>query len=292
MDVPSATQGGQKVKSPALLSWSLQPHWGFNIGNSMVPDVCMASRLVHGTLNTVLRAESGNFWKFPCRGRDPCLRYRVDILMSSNDPLLCLQSGLYPLEPTVVPLGSFLCRERSVAVVKSRNMRGHLVFFHSKPTESLFISSLCRIMWLVSQETAIGSDMWCFGPKHLTALVTPSDGEQEGHVCQMVLLEDHGDFLSPASPWVCVQGTLCTHTGHVVLEVKHTLFFSSTPSPPTAMLHTCTHIHTLLCQADKCLLLCFYYPPIISLLVLAIERDWANVLRDGLWWLPGPSSGF
>jgi hypothetical protein len=46
------------------------------------------------------------------------------------------------------------------------------------------------------------------------------------------------------------------------------------------------HRHTQACicfysrKAGKCLLFCFYCPAIISLLVLATETDWTDVLRD------------
>lgn len=107
----------------------------------------------------------------------------------------------------------------------------------------------------------------------------------------MVQLWDNGDNIT-LGPWVATcAGTLLTHIWHRmwVRNKKTALCWNSIPSPSSPPFYTyAAHTHTFNPGRKKCLLFCFYYPPIISLLVLATERDWPNVLRGQMVTTPKP----
>lgn len=154
------------------------------------------------------------------------------------------------------------------------------VWFSSppRPTARWYIPTLCQVMWLVLTNWLLsGRGMWHSKPKHRVAVVTVSSGEQEGHMCQMVQQWDNGGDIN-LSPWVTVcAGTLPTHFSHIVWakNKKCTLRFNSCPSPfILPVLHThSTYIYFYTRKEERCSLFGFSYPPVISLLVLATEKD-------------------
>lgn len=137
-----------------------------------------------------------------------------------------------------------------------------------------------KVMWLVlTNRQLAGSDMWHSKPKHIVAVETDSSSEREGHICQMVCLWDTGDNIY-LGPWMAMcMRTLQPHQAHCVRKKSQWALCQIASSPFTPPFYTQnSHFHSR--NFFFFLLFCFYYLPIIPLLVLATEKDWANVLRD------------
>lgn len=165
-------------------------------------------------------------------------------------------------------------------------MQTHLVFFSFKDMRKLYIPTLFKLMWLVLTNRLLrGSDMWHSKPKHIVAAVTVSSGEKG----QMVQLWDNGDNIN-LGPWMTTcAAILPTHPIHIVWARKKNVHCAKIASLHHSHPILYTHsIHTFIPEKKKkCLLFCFNYS-IISLWVLATERDWANVLRDQTVMTPRP----
>lgn len=191
---------------------------------------------------------------------------------------LFLYSQIWWYQPTVWPLSSFHCREKKHYFCKDLQC-AHVWFSSpSSPTGRWYIPTLCQVTWLVLTNWLWSRrGMWHSKPKHTVAAVTVSSGEREGHVCQMVQQGDNGGNIN-LSPWVTVcAGTLPTHFSHILWAKNKqcTLCFNSTPSPfRLPILHTHSiRIYFYTRKEKRCSLFCFYYPPVISRLVLATEKD-------------------
>ena len=165
---------------------------------------------------------------------------------------------------------------------------------HSRPGEIMH-SHLYKALRLLPTSTLLsGSDMWHSNPKHTVAAVTVSSDEEEGHMCQTVLLWDNGDNIS-LGPWVTVDPvTLQSHLGHRAWarNKKCTLCSNSIPSPFTSPFHMHT-AYTFLPEKKKNI--CYFASTILPSfhywfwLQKEIELMSAGI-RQG--WVPGSSSGF
>lgn len=202
-------------------------------------------------------------------------------------PVICSVPEFDGIKQQFSPLVLFFVG-KSVILVKIWIVHTHQVSVSLWARGRLRIPTLCKVTRLFPTHTGLlsGSDMRHSKPKHIVAAVTISSDEEEGRVCQTVQLWDNGDNIS-LGPWVTVGTvTLQSHLGHGAWarNKKSTLCLNSIPPP----FYTHTAYTFMPERKNEYLLVCFHYPPIISLLVLATERDRANVLRDQTMMSPRP----
>lgn len=190
--------------------------------------------------------------------------------------LLCAQISWY--QPTVWPLSYFHCRGKKHYFCKDlecAHMSGSLLLLGPHGDDAFPPSARsCDWFWPIGCWVEGACDI---PSQSIYLLLWPSLAVNKKVTCAGWC---SNETMEATSTWVpeelCVQGP-CQPTVAIYCEqrIKSVHYFNSSPSPFILLiLHThSVHIHFYTRKEERCSLFGFYYPPAISLLVLATEKD-------------------